>query len=213
MDLLQEICKEVSLKHTGIKQEPYSAPVQDTHANHRQQDISQIQTDIKILKESINTPHPQYAVPLDTDPVTLQQQLSKMKEDIKHLQQTKCPNVYSTPTGNYRSFRITDDSDSLVICRQCNHVEHFASACLANLPPPRAPTRYQNYRHNYIPSTSQHQRLSYTPNQHSQRTSYRPNANRHNTKGYPYPQDALYTNPSKRPPIPSNDQTNSKHQV
>ena len=24
MDLLQEICKEVSLKHTGIKQEPYS---------------------------------------------------------------------------------------------------------------------------------------------------------------------------------------------
>ena len=40
MDLLQEICKEVSLKHTGIKQEPYSAPVQDTHANHLQQDIS-----------------------------------------------------------------------------------------------------------------------------------------------------------------------------
>ena len=33
MDLLQEIRKEVSLKHTGIKQEPYSAPVQDTHAN------------------------------------------------------------------------------------------------------------------------------------------------------------------------------------
>ena len=34
MVLLQEINKEVSLKHTGIKQEPYSAPVQDTHANH-----------------------------------------------------------------------------------------------------------------------------------------------------------------------------------
>ena len=33
MDLLQEISKEVSLKHTGIKQEPYSAPVQDTHTN------------------------------------------------------------------------------------------------------------------------------------------------------------------------------------
>ena len=32
MDLLQETCKEISLKHTGIKQEPYSAPVQDTHA-------------------------------------------------------------------------------------------------------------------------------------------------------------------------------------
>ena len=40
MDLLQEIRKEVSLEHTGIKQEPYSAPVQDTHAKHLQQDIS-----------------------------------------------------------------------------------------------------------------------------------------------------------------------------
>ena len=41
MDLLQEIRKEVSLKHTGINQEPYSALIQDTHANHLQQDISQ----------------------------------------------------------------------------------------------------------------------------------------------------------------------------
>ena len=32
MDLLKEIRKEVSLKHTEIKQEPYSAPIQDTHA-------------------------------------------------------------------------------------------------------------------------------------------------------------------------------------
>ena len=31
MDLLQEIRKEVSLKHTGIKQEPYSAPVHNNH--------------------------------------------------------------------------------------------------------------------------------------------------------------------------------------
>ena len=46
IDLLQEIRKEVSLKHTGIKQEPYSAPVQDTHTNHLQQNISQLQTDI-----------------------------------------------------------------------------------------------------------------------------------------------------------------------
>ena len=37
MDLLQEIRKEASLKHTGIKQEPYSAPVQDTQTNHFQQ--------------------------------------------------------------------------------------------------------------------------------------------------------------------------------
>ena len=33
MDLLQEIRKEVSLKHTGIKQEPYCTPVQSSHTN------------------------------------------------------------------------------------------------------------------------------------------------------------------------------------
>ena len=56
MDLLQEIPKEVSLKQTGIKQEPYSTPVQDTHANQRQHDISQLETDIQTLRESMNTP-------------------------------------------------------------------------------------------------------------------------------------------------------------
>ena len=56
MDLLQEIRKEVSLKHTGIKQEPYSAPVQDTHVNQLQHDITQLQTDKQSLKEAINTP-------------------------------------------------------------------------------------------------------------------------------------------------------------
>ena len=85
MDLLQEIHKEVSLKHTGIKQEPYSPPVHNNHTNHFQQDISQLQTDIQSLKDAINTPHTQYAALLDTNPVTLQQQLSKMKEDVKHL--------------------------------------------------------------------------------------------------------------------------------
>ena len=56
MDLLQEIRKEVSLKHTGIKQEPYSAPVHDTHVNQLQHDISQLQTEMQTLKESMNTP-------------------------------------------------------------------------------------------------------------------------------------------------------------
>ena len=92
MNLLQKIRKEVSLKHTRIKQEPNSAPVQDTHVNHLQQDISEIKTDIQILKESMNTTHDQYAASLHTNPVTFQQQLSKMKEDIRHLQQTKRPN-------------------------------------------------------------------------------------------------------------------------
>ena len=57
MDLLQEIRKEVSLKHIGIKQQPYSAPVQDTHANQLQQDISQLQTGTQVLKESMTTPN------------------------------------------------------------------------------------------------------------------------------------------------------------
>ena len=108
MNLLQEIRKEVNLKHTGIKQEPYSALVQDTHTNHLQQNISQLQTDIQSLKEAINTPHTQYVAPLDTNPVALQQQLSKRKEDINHLQQMKQPNVYPTRPRNYRSFRTTD---------------------------------------------------------------------------------------------------------
>ena len=56
MDLLQEIRKEVSLKHTGIKQEPYSAPVHDKHVSQLQHDISQLQTEMQTLKESINTP-------------------------------------------------------------------------------------------------------------------------------------------------------------
>ena len=55
MDLLQEVRTEVILKQTGIKQEPYSTPVQNTHANQRQHDISQLQTDMQTLKESMNT--------------------------------------------------------------------------------------------------------------------------------------------------------------
>ena len=80
MDLLHEIHKEVSLKHTGIKHELYSAPIQDTHTNHLQQDIFQLQTNMQTLKEWVNTLHTQYAAPLDTNPVALQQQLFKMKE-------------------------------------------------------------------------------------------------------------------------------------
>ena len=104
MDLLQEIRREVSLKHIGIKQEPYSALVYDTHVNQLQHGISQLQTDIQSLKEAINTRHTQYAASLDTSPVDLQQELSKMKEDIKHLQQMTRPNTYPASPGNYRNF-------------------------------------------------------------------------------------------------------------
>ena len=64
MDLLQEIRKEVSFKHTGIKQEPYSAPVHDTHVTQLQHDIAQFQTEMQTLKESMNTPRNQYASPM-----------------------------------------------------------------------------------------------------------------------------------------------------
>ena len=87
-----------------------------------------------------------------------------MKEDIKHLQQMKWCNVYLTPPGHYRSFRTTD---GLVICRRYNQVGYFARAWPANLPPPRAPTRYQNHRHNYVPmpppNTQDHRTLPITP--------------------------------------------------
>ena len=126
-----------------------------------------------------------------------------MKKDIKHLHQIKCPNVCPTHPGNYRSFWT---ADGLVICRRCKQVGHFAHACSANLPPPRTPTRYQNYRHKYMPpATSQPTRPSHTPNlpptPHFHRPSYRSNDSRYDTMGYPYPPDAIYTNPLQRPPI------------
>ena len=128
-------------------------------------DITQLQTDIQSLKAAINTPHTQYTAPLDTSPVALQQQLSKMKEDIKHLQQMTRPNTYPASPGNYRNFRTTD---GLMICRRCNQVGHFARACPGNLPPPRALTHYQNHRRNYVPpDPSQHSRPVYTPNRPS----------------------------------------------
>ena len=214
-DLLQEIHEEVSLKHTGTKQEPYSAPVQNTHTKYFQQNISQLQTDIQNLKDAINTPHTQYAAPLNTNPVSLQQQLSKMKEDIKHLQHMKRPNVYPTPPGNYRRFRTID---GLVICCLCNQVGCFAPVCPENLPPPRAPTQYQNQWHKYVPPTSsQYPRAWYLSNRpsniYSQHPSYRSHTNWHNTMGYPYPRNATYTNLSRRPPFSSADQTHNKYQA
>ena len=101
MDLLQEIREEVCIKHAGMKQEPYSATVQDTPANQLQQDISQLQTDMQTLKESMNAPQNQYADSLDTNTDALQQQLSKIKAEIKHLQQMKYRNTYPASPENY----------------------------------------------------------------------------------------------------------------
>ena len=137
-----------------------------------------------------------------------------MKEDIKHLQQMTRRNTYPASNGNYRSFRTTD---GLLICRRCNQVGHFARACPGNLPPPRAPTHYQNHQHNYVPSgLSQHPWPSYIPkcpyNQYYQRPSYRSHVNQRDPRGYPYPQDATYTSTSRRPFFSSADQTGNKYQ-
>lgn len=70
-EVLQDIRKDVSLKHTGIKQEPYSAPVQDTHKAQLQQSISKLQTDMQFLKESITTTQNQNVTPLCTSLVGL----------------------------------------------------------------------------------------------------------------------------------------------
>ena len=128
----------------------------------------------------------------------------------------KRPNVYPTPPGHYRSFRT---ADGLVICRRCIQVGHFTRTCSGNLPPPRAPTHYQNHWHNYVPpGPSQYPRPSYTPNrpsnQYSQRPSYRSHVNQHDPIGYPYPQDATYTtSPSRRPLFSTVDQTDNKCQA
>ena len=46
---------------------------------------------MQTLKESMNTPRNQYTAPLDSNPEPLQQQLSKMKAEIRQLQQMRCP--------------------------------------------------------------------------------------------------------------------------
>ena len=58
MDLLQEICKEVTLKHTGIKQKPSSAPVHSTHTNHLQQNLQTPNGYTKSQGRNKSTPYP-----------------------------------------------------------------------------------------------------------------------------------------------------------
>ena len=78
---------------------------------------------------------------------------------------------------------------------------------------PRAPMHYQNPQHNYIPyNTLQYPQPWYIPTQHSQSTPYQMNDRRHDTMGYPYPQDAIYPNPSQNPSFPSAHQAGNKYQ-
>ena len=123
----------------------------------------------------------------------------------------KHPHAYPASPRNYKSFRTTD---GLLICRWCNRFGDFARAWETNFTPPKAPTRQQNPRHIYIPQdTSQYPQLSYIPNQCSQHAPYEANNRRHDTMEYPYPQDAIYTNHSQKPPFPSAHQANNKYQA
>ena len=121
---------------------------------------------------------------LNTNPVTLQLQLSKNKTEIRHLQQIKCLNAYST-RGNYRNFRTPD---GLVICRRCNHVGHFARAWKENLTSPKAPPHYQNLQSSYVSQdTLPYPQPLHIPNHNSQCAPYQTNNKRHDNMGYPYP--------------------------
>lgn len=81
---------------------------------HTCKPTSQLQTDMQVLKESMTTPQHQYPAPLDTNPVALSQQLSKMKAEISDLQQMKRPIDYLNISGNYKNFRTTDGP---IFCR------------------------------------------------------------------------------------------------
>ena len=76
----------------------------------------------------------------------------------------------------------------------------------------------ENHWHNYVTSApSQYPWPSYTPNspsnQYPQCPSYRSHANRCDTMGYPYLQNATYTNPSRWPPFYFADQADNKYQA
>ena len=127
-----------------------------------------------------------------------------MKSEIRHLQQMKGPNAYHTPPGNYRNFKTTD---GLVICRRCYRVRHFAHACKANLPPSKAPTRTRIIDTTIYPTTHRNiYTLHISPISTLIELRIR-QTTRHDTMGYPCTEDAIYTNPSKKPLFLSADQT------
>ena len=180
-ELLQEIQKEVSLKYTGIKQEPYSAPVQETHNAQMQPKISQLQTNKQFPKEAMTTRHNQYAAPLDTNPVALQQQLSKSKSQIKQLQQDRRPDSYLNTPGTRRNFRTTDGQ---IICHRFSHVGHFARSCETNLTPLKTKTGfphaqshaggYQNQKPGYVNhGTLRYSQPQYVPNHNPRQNAFR----------------------------------------
>ena len=130
MDLLQEIRKEVSLEHTGIKQEPYSMPTtfSKTSPNFK-----------RIYKFSRNPlTHPTPNILRLLIPTLLPFSNS-------YLRWKKTSNTCSRRNALMSTPLLLGTTDGLVICRQCNRAGYFACACPANLSLLIAPTHYQNY--------------------------------------------------------------------
>lgn len=74
----------------------------------------------------------QYAARLDTNPAALQQLLSKMRAEIKQLQQTRCPSSCPNAPETIKSFLTMDVQ---IICCCCNQFGHFAHLYKTNITP------------------------------------------------------------------------------
>ena len=186
-----------------------------------QQNISQVQTDIQFLKDAMTALHNQYAAPLDTNPVALQQNLSKMKAEIKQVQQTRHPNSYPNNPGASRRFRPTDGQ---IICRCCNNVGDFARSCKTNLAPAKTNIRfphaqsyagsYENQRPSHVNhGISQYPQPQYVPNHNPRQNVFRTEKDeKPNTMGYHYPQDYIYTRVPRQPTFQFGNQAMTKYQ-
>ena len=139
MDLLQEICKDVSLKHTGTIFKACSRytckPTSTRHFTTPNR---------YAYSQGINDHSPTLISYSFRYPVVLQQQLSKMKAEIRHLQQMKRPNYYPI---------LVELTEALGPCMVKSFVDdvHFTYACPTNLTPTKVPTHYQNHWASYVP--------------------------------------------------------------
>ena len=61
--------------------------------------------------------------------------------------------------------------------------------------------------------TMQYPQPLYIPNNNSQHAPYKTNNKKHDTMRYPYSQDAIYTNPSWKPPFPSAGKTDNMYKL
>ena len=156
---LQDVLKKVNLKHAGIKQEPYSTPLQD-----QLQQLQHHKINMLFL--------------LDSNPVALQQQLFTA---IRQLHQAKAPNSYPNTPGANRSIKPTDGQ---IICCRCHQVGHYTCSCRATLMPGTTKTDFfhaqphtggcQNQRPSFLNhGTLQYLESLYVPKENNWHTNFR----------------------------------------